>query len=357
MTIAVEGPVLALPDGWTTRPPVQGDVGALGALQAQEKQAVLGISSVDEDTVRAFVTGLGSWTRRQLVVVDSGGAVKGWSSVHDRASGRTDIRVYVDRGLPADVGDLVAGQLYFWCSSVAADVAASERGEARTELESDIYADDATQIRWLQAAGLTYSRTWLQMSRPVDPREADGVFPATREGVVIRRVAGHPDGSPVGAELRAVHQVLEESFEDHFNSYREAFGEFVQRLREDPGHRWDHWWIAIVDVDGQPTPGGALVSTELPPDEHGVAGTYVEYIGVHRVARGRGVAKGLLYAVIADSAERGRGRVGLEVDADSPTQADGLYLSMGWVTKYRTQTWSRDIDTTLNASPAVAPGR
>lgn len=350
MTIAVEGPTLDLPDGWTSRPPVQEDVARLGGLKAQETRLALGTSTVDEDSVRAFVTGLGSWTRRQLVVVDPDGAVRGWSSVHDRASGRTDIRVYVDRELPADIGDLLAGQLYFWCSAVGGDVAAQERGEARTELESDIYADDATQIRWLQAAGLTYSRTWLQMSRPVDPSEADdGAFPATREGVVVRRVAGHPDGSPVGAELRAVHQVLEESFEDHFNSYREVFGEFVQRLREDPGHRWDHWWIATVDVDGQSVPGGALVSAELPPDDDGIAGTYVEYIGVHRVARGRGVAKGLLYAVIADAAGRGRSRVGLEVDADSPTQADGLYLSMGWVTKYRTQTWSRDIDTTLKA--------
>ena len=350
MTIAVEGPTPDLPDGWTSRPPVQGDVAALAALQAQEKQLVLGTSSIDEDAVRAFVTGLGSWTRRQLLVLDPGGAVKGWSSVHDRAAGRTDIAVHVDRQLPKDLGDLVAGQLYFWCASVGAAIAASERGEACTELEADIYDGDATQVRWLQAAGLTYSRTWLQMSRPVDPGDAaDDAFPATREGVVVRRVAGHPDGSPVGAELRAVHQVLEESFEDHFNSYREVFGEFVQRLREDPGHRWDHWWIATVEVDGGSVPGGALVSAELSADDDGIAGTYVEYIGVHRVARGRGVAKGLLHAVIADAAVRGRSRVGLEVDADSPTQADGLYLSMGWVTKYRTQTWSRTVDTPVQA--------
>ena len=47
-------------------------------------------------------------------------------------------------------------------------------------------------------------------------------------------------------------------------------------------------------------------------------------------ARGRGVAKGLLRTIIADAAARGRDRVGLEVDADSPTGAAGLYTSMGW---------------------------
>ena len=48
------------------------------------------------------------------------------------------------------------------------------------------------------------------------------------------------------------------------------------------------------------------------------AGSYVEYLGVLANARGRGVAKSLLATVIADAATRGRDRVGLEVDADSP---------------------------------------
>ena len=74
-----------------------------------------------------------------------------------------------------------------------------------------------------------------------------------------------------------------------------------------------------IDVDGEQVPGGALVSSVLPPDAGGVEGSYVDYIGVHRRARGRGVAKALLHTVIADAARRGRNRVGLEVDADSPT--------------------------------------
>ncbi len=55
------------------------------------------------------------------------------------------------------------------------------------------------------------------------------------------------------------------------------------------------------------------------------------------------MAKALLNAVIADAAARGRDRVGLEVDADSPTGADGLYTSMGWLTKYVTQSWHKDL--------------
>ena len=91
-------------------------------------------------------------------------------------------------------------------------------------------------------------------------------------------------------------------------------------------------------------PGGALVSTSTPADEDGGgAGSYVDYIGVHSRARGRGVAKALLLTVIADAADRGRDHVGLEVDADSPTGADGLYTSMGWTTSYVTESWHKDL--------------
>jgi ribosomal protein S18 acetylase RimI-like enzyme len=139
--------------------------------------------------------------------------------------------------------------------------------------------------------------------------------------------------------------MLEASFEDHFNSYRESFPEFVQRLREDPGHRWDHWWLAFVEnEDGERRAAGALVGTVLGENADGHEGSYVEYIGVHRDARGRGVAKALLHAVIADAARRGRDRIGLEVDADSPTGADGLYASMGWKTDYVLESWFKELE-------------
>ncbi len=73
------------------------------------------------------------------------------------------------------------------------------------------------------------------------------------------------------------------------------------------------------------------------------AASYVAYIGVVGAARGRGVAKGLLRTVIADAAVRGRRRVALEVDADSPTGADRLYRGMGWETAYVTESWHRDV--------------
>jgi GNAT superfamily N-acetyltransferase len=330
-----------LPTGWSARTPALTDHLALVDLVAAHQASVRGSSSVDPEAVASAATGTASWTRRQVLVEDPEGRVVAWASVHDRAAGRSvvDITVAPD----AAAADVLASSLFAWAEASALEVTRL-RELPGTQLDASAYAADERQRSWLSKAGYRHTRTWLQMSRPVRAEEAaPGALPSPREGVTVRRVAKHDDGLPVAADLQTVHRMLEESFADHFNSYRESFPEFVQRLREDPGHRWDHWWIATIDVDGEQVPGGALVSSVLRADEHGVEGSYVDYIGVHRRSRGRGVAKALLHTVIADAASRGRNRVGLEVDADSPTGADGLYRSMGWETKYETESWHRDV--------------
>ncbi|HET7822879.1 MAG TPA: GNAT family N-acetyltransferase, partial [Ornithinibacter sp.] len=306
------------------------------------QRAAKGSAGVDPEAVLGQLVGTGSWTRRQVLVHDPAGRLVAWLSVHDRASGRTLVEVTVTPDLPDEEAAAVAAALFGAGERHALDIARM-RGLGTSLLDSGAYADDPRQQGWLAAAGFEQTRTWLQMSRPVAPEEATTV-PAPREGVTVRPVERHDDGLPVAQDLQDVHRVLEESFQDHFSSYRESFPEFVMRLREDPGHRWDHWWLATIDTDEGVFPAGALVSTVLREDAAGFEGSYVDYIGVHRRARGRGVAKALLHTAIADAARRGRNRVGLEVDADSPTGADGLYTSMGWVTDYRTQSWHRELD-------------
>ncbi len=342
--------VAALPAvgvGWSVRVPTTADVPALAALATAHRQAVRGTGGADEEAVAAVVTGSGSWTRRQVLVERDGTAPAAWLRVHDRAAGRTVVELTVVPPVAAEasVADALAADLLAWAEQVALQTA-ELRGLAATRLDADVDVGDSTLERWLTAAGYRPVRTWLHMVRPVQPGEQ---VPPPRAGVRVRPVARHEDGLPVASDLQVVHRMLEESFADHFNSYRESFAEFAQRLREDPGHRWDHWWVAEVHdpdspeaVDGW-VPGGSLVSSVSPADGPGGAeGTYVDYIGVHRRARGRGVAKALLHTVLADARDRGRDRVSLEVDADSPTGADGLYVTLGWRTAYRTRSWHGD---------------
>lgn len=326
---------------YDARRPTVEDVPVVTTLLRAHQIAAHGSASVDPDTVEANLVGYGSWTRRQALVFDHG-ALVAWLSVHDRAAGRSMVEVTVSPDLPGPDAAGIASALFGCAERLARDIAGARQLHS-TLLDSGAYETDARQQQWLSDYGFEKVRTWLQMTRPVTAQDATDV-PAPREGVTVRLVRQHPDGLPVAEDLQAVHRVLEESFQDHFSSYRESFPEFIMRLREDPGHRWDHWWLATVEVEGKQLPAGAVVTTVLPEDANGFEGTYVDYIGVHRRARGRGVAKSLLNTVISESAKRGRNRVGLEVDADSPTGADGLYTSMGWVTTYRTQSWHLDID-------------
>ena len=336
-----------LPDTYTARVPRPDDGPSVVRLLADHQRAAKGSAGVDADAVTGTLAGIGSWTRRQALVHDADDRLLAWLSVFDRAAGRTLIEVTVDPAVPRENADVVAAALFAAAERHAVDITAA-RGLRTTLLDSGAYADDDRQQDWLGAAGYERTRTWLQMTRPVTAEDATDC-PAPREGVSVRRVDRHDDGLPVARDLQDIHRVLEESFQDHFSSYRESFPEFVMRLRSDPGHRWDHWWLATIETGEGTMPAGALVSTVLRPDAEGLEGSYVDYIGVHRRARGRGVAKALLHSVIADTARRGRNRVGLEVDADSPTGADGLYTAMGWVTAYRTESWHSDLDVSPRA--------
>ena len=331
-----------LPTRYAAARPRASDAAEVAGLVASHEQRAKGSSSATEASVLISLIGVGSWTRRQVLVRDRlSGRLVAWLSVHDRAAGRTVVECLLDPALAEDEAATLAGVLFGSAERHATDIAAMRRLRW-TLLDSGAFEADDRQQRLLRNAGYDHVRTWLQMSRPVQAQETTAI-PTPRAGVLVRRVEQHPDGLPVAQDLQAVHQVLEESFADHFSSYRESFPEFVMRLREDPGHRWDHWWLATIETEEGPLPAGALVSSVVGPDASGREGSYVDYIGVHRRARGRGVAKALLHTVIADAAARGRGRVGLEVDADSPTGADGLYASLGWETTYRTQSWHRDL--------------
>ncbi|MCE0485594.1 GNAT family N-acetyltransferase [Ornithinimicrobium sediminis] len=334
-----------LPEGWTSTTPTERDVEDLVRLLRRHEKQARGWPGADSENVAADVTGRGVRTRTHLLVRDSSGVARAWVSCHDRAAGRVLVGVTVDPDLPETEADVVAAYAFAAAEAFSLEIG-RRRGVDDFHMDSGAFQDDARQHRWLEESGFTKVRDWWQMSRPVSPDEAaPEAFPPPREGVVVRRVRRDDHvGMPEEQDLRDIHFVLEESFADHFNSYRETFEEFVGRLREDPGHRWDHWWLATVDGE----PAGAVVATTVTGrlDSQGRPqpdGSYIDYIGVHQRARGRGVAKSLLRAVIADAAARGRNRVGLEVDADSPTGAHGLYTSMGWRTAYVTESWHKDV--------------
>lgn len=329
---------LVLPAGWSLRAAAPADVDDLHRVAAAHDVAACGRSTTSRASVEAHVVGDGAGSRTHAVVTDPTGHLVGWASVHDRAAGRVIVGLSVAPELPETDADAVGAALYGWAEREGCRLA-RERGLTTTQLDAGAFADDARKHRWLAAAGYEHVRTWWQMARPVVAAEGEpGAFPEPQEGVVVRQVVGD-DGEPSEADLRAVHDVLETAFTDHFNYHEESFDEFVERQLQEVGHAWDHWWLGEVEDD---EPVGALIG-ERSGGGDGPDGTYVAYLGVTQAARGRGVATSLLRAVIADAAERGRDRVTLEVDADSPTGAERLYASMGFEQQYSTESWHREV--------------
>ena len=338
-------------DGWKVEPPDPADrftIARLTHLLREHERAGRGWPGASVDDVLVEVSERGLRMRENVVLRDPDGEIRAWGSVHDRAEGRMLLLHVVERGLSAPIAEACSSLLFQWAEEQARAVGRA-RGLDVQQVDTGAFADDERQHGWLEAAGFRRVRTWFQMSRPVSPDEADLVPDAERwqrGEVTIRLVRRRSDGLPDAVDLHAVHLVLERAFRDHFNSWEETFAEFVHRLREDPGHRWDHWWLAELEHAALagigPVPVGALVGTHL-ESNNGPDGSYVSYIGVLDDARGRGVAKSLLHTIIADAAARGRDRVGLEVDADSPTGAHGLYEALGWQTTYVTESWHRDV--------------
>ena len=194
-------------------------------------------------------------TRQNVVVRDETRWLRAWGSVHDRANGRMLFLHVVERGLDEPVGRACSDLLVEWAVGQAHEVGAAPRPRGP--------ADRHRRLRGRRAAAPLAGRGGIHAGPHLVADEAAGHprrgelvdDPARweRDGVVVRLVecATTDDAaSPVEADLRAVHDVLEAAFTDHFNSKPETFDEFLFRLREDPGHRWDHWWLA--EVDGRP---------------------------------------------------------------------------------------------------------
>ena len=338
--------VVGLPTGWTVDSPdlAGADVVRLTDLLRDHEREGRGWPGSGREDVLVEVAEPGLRTRQNVVVRDETGLIRAWGSVHDRAVGRMLLVHVVERGLPERVGRA--------CSDVHRRVGGRPGPRGRRRPRSGGPADRHGGVRRRRAAAPLAGRLRLRAGAHVVADEPTGHPRGGRAGALDRGsgpTVGPPSGWSAAAtrtgcrtrsDLRAVHDVLEAAFTDHFNSKPETFDEFLHRLREDPGHRWDHWWLASLEDSGEPV--GALVAT-VSESTGGPDGSYVSYIGVVEAARGRGVAKGLLRTVIADAAARGRDRVSLEVDADSSTGADRLYVSMGWETSYVTESWHRDV--------------
>jgi ribosomal protein S18 acetylase RimI-like enzyme len=131
---------------------------------------------------------------------------------------------------------------------------------------------------------------------------------------------------PIGdaAHWRALHASQMAAFLDHFDFVPidyDAWHALMQGATEDPSQ-----WILAEPVDAPGTVAGWVRGSNRYAAE---GAGYVASVGVLREHRGRGLARAMLRARLADDAARGFRRTLLHVDAQSPTGATRLYEGLG----------------------------
>jgi len=187
-------------------------------------------------------------------------------------------------------------------------------GHAEITVESYIYRADEPLGALLRdhgfAAGTTYHRMRRDHTGPVPA----AVVPAD---IVVRR------GVFDDAGRRAAHDVMIESFRDQFGFVPRPHAEWVEAREAQATFDWSQ--LTVLEVNRRAVAIRDCSDTYLETENCG----HIGMLGVVQRFRGRGLAKYLLYDAFAQDAAAGRAGTILHVDTNNPTQALGLYQSVG----------------------------
>jgi mycothiol synthase len=169
-----------------------------------------------------------------------------------------------------------------------------------------------------------------------------------RMGVRHEPGATIPAADPAGYRLlpctddevqwRALHAAQMAAFLDHFDFVPIGYEDWralMHGATEDPTQ-----WILAEPVDAPGTVAGWVRGSNRYATE---GAGYVASIGVLREHRGRGLARALLRARLADDAARGFERTLLHVDSESPTGATRLYEGVGMRVDTESVTFQRPL--------------
>lgn len=274
------------------------DLPAIVRLLADEQRATIGDVEYTEVDLRADWDRPGFEPSRDAVVaVAPDGALSGYAYYWDRPGDRGYCFAAVH---PEHRGGGIGTALVDWTEDRA------RRSGRPVRLENAIWHDDEAARRLLSARGYDEVRHYWRMDRPLDGSERASPSP---EGIAVRATAGDGD-------MRAVHDVIQESFAGHYNFTGEPYEDWHARvIAPDPS-------LVFVALDGAEAVG-ALVGRAY-PDEG-----WVQQVGVRAAWRGRGIGACLLSHAFAAVAARGLPMVALSVDAGNETGAIALYERIG----------------------------
>lgn len=243
--------------------------------------------------------------RDAWLVVEPDGTLAGYLYLRDREHVRIDVEIYIH---PAHFGQGIGSGLIQLAEARAEEIAALAPPGERVVLNNWINARNADACALLEREGYHPVRYFWRMVIDLED-EPEGV--SWPEGFTVR--AGVP-----GVDIRPFYDVVEEAFADHWGHVPIDFEAWRERQM---GPTFDPaLWFLVVAGD---EPAGAALC-------HITEGMgWIETVAVRTKWRQRGLGLALVRHAMGELYQRGMRRIGLTVDAESPTGATRLYERAG----------------------------
>ena len=322
----------ALPEGFSLRPPEDGDAQPLVEILNAETQALIGVSmSTVEWVVTPWHAPGADRDHDFAVVVDASGAVAGYVSV---ASDPPYTEV-LGIGVVAieHHGRGIGAALVAEAERRAERFAALAAPDRRVVMQIGALAGEPRVERLLAGHGYAEVRRFVAMRIDFDGPPAAA---APIEGVAIRGLAAGEEG--------AVYACLTDAFADHWGDTRQTeetwMHSHVATDKFDPGLWLLAWHDGVL--------AGALVGQPQSGEDPALG--YIAELGVRRPDRGRGIAEALLRTAFGRFHARGCVGVSLHVDTESITGATRVYERAGMTAQPRFARWEKELRSALSST-------
>lgn len=282
-------------------------------LEADEDDDILG----EEDLAEEFADPLVDYARGSLAVYD-GDAMVAFCVLHPKSQADPVHEMRMSGGVHPAYRNLgIGSQLLEWAERVAVELHEDRFGGQPLMLGGGCLARNASANALFADHGYLPSRWFLSMILDLSAAIAAPVVP---DGVMI---VGFCDECSADALF-----VRNESFRDHWapsDATAESW-EFHLRVQ---AFRPEYSFIGYLNGE----PMGLVLAHEYEAYNKatGRRDLYIPQVGTRRAGRRRGIASALLATALMAAKADGFDTATLNVDADSPTGAAGLYERLGFV--------------------------
>lgn len=304
---------MSLPDGYTWRPMRLSDAALISERSAEYTSALLGFAKHSPEDVANYLRDPGTDPETD-----------GWVVFGPDGFAGSATAVPITGGSHVNVDILSADPVVLdWLLERA-----EERGGPGAVLRVAAIHQDELLPGLLKARGYAIGTAVHRMRITFDgPIQA----PAVPDGVVVRR------GAPDEADRRAAHGVLMEAFAEQPGTLPRPYDEWVASRESRSTFDWSQ--VTLVELDGRAVGMTECNDNFVSTDNCG----YVGRLAVVPSARGRGLAKYLLWNAFAVDSAAGRSGTILHVDTNNPTPAVALYTGVGMRPDLISDIWQRTI--------------